>query len=95
MSIYRSYIGIDISKLTLDLFDDRTGEHYCFSSKSHSIEETLDRLAPSPDTLFVLEAMGSYGQRLEDILHQRGHAFARVLRATHNKGRRKSPVLTG
>ncbi|MBL4787053.1 MAG: IS110 family transposase [Cohaesibacteraceae bacterium] len=78
MSIYRSYIGIDISKLTLDLFDDRTGEHYCFSSKSHSIEETLDRLAPSPDTLFVLEAMGSYGQRLEDILHQRGHAFARV-----------------
>ncbi len=55
-----TYIGIDVSKATLDVAILPTGEHFVVSNDEAGIDELLDKLAEVSDALVVLEASGGF-----------------------------------
>lgn len=77
MKIHPGFVGCDVSKHHLDVFDPAaaTGRH--LENTSAAIAAWLDTLA-GRDVLVVFEATGRYDLDLRHALAERGVAFARV-----------------
>jgi transposase len=77
MTIAPGFIGIDISKSMLDVFDSAVGRVERIPNTGVSIAALIERWQPRP-LLVLFEATGRYDQRLCRALRQAGIAFARV-----------------
>ena len=70
-------VGIDVSKHTLDIFDDATGKPERIANAPQPITEQVARWRCS--NVFVLfEATGVYDRELAEVLHRAGVRFARI-----------------
>jgi len=70
-----SYVGIDISKATLDVAVLPTGEHFVVSNEEAGIEELLGKLAEVSDALVILEASGGFERPVAAALAASGVAL--------------------
>ena len=77
MTIAPDFVGIDVSKSTLDVFDAALGRSERIKNASAPIAALVARWRSRP--VFVLfEATGHYDRLLQTILHAAGISFARV-----------------
>lgn len=77
MTITPSFVGIDVSKSTLDVFDGTLGHGERIANASACIASLVERWHSKP--VFVLfEATGQYDRLLQRALHAAGIGFARV-----------------
>lgn len=77
MTLHRTFIGCDISKADLDLFDPRTGQALRIRNERAALRDfaqTLDK-----DSAFIIfEATGGHDRLLRHALAEAGVAFARI-----------------
>jgi transposase len=71
------YIGIDVSKYSLDIFDEAIGVAESIANAPRPIAEQLARWQCG-NVFVVFEATGVYDRELASQLHQAGIRFARV-----------------
>jgi len=77
MIISPGFVGIDVSKSTLDIFDSTSGRAERIANESGAISAVVDRWRSK--AVFVLfEATGRYDCDLQIALHAAGIDFARV-----------------
>jgi transposase len=70
-------VGIDVSKHTLDIFDDAVGKSERIVNAPQAITEQVARWR-SGNVFVVFEATGVYDRELAKALHQAGVRFARI-----------------
>jgi hypothetical protein len=98
----RSYVGIDVSKATLDVAILPAREHFVVSNDEAGIDELLGKLLAeeevSDDALVVLEASGGFERPLVAALpprRSRCSCSTLARRGTSPKLRASSPRPTG
>jgi transposase len=73
------YVGIDVSKATLDVAILPTGRHFVFSNDEEGFDELLGSLEdPNKPTLVVLEASGGFERPVAAAIAASGIAIAVV-----------------
>lgn len=77
MTISQGFIGIDVSKSTLDVFDSALGRGERIANASEPISAFIERWR-SKEVLVLFEATGQYDRLLQLALHAAGIAFTRV-----------------
>ena len=77
MIIQQNYIGCDISKQTLDIFDPQTSKFVRIDNERVALQAFVGTLDPETDFL-VFEATGHHDRLLRITLAQAGIAFARL-----------------
>ena len=77
MTIHHTFIGCDIGKQAIDIFDPRTARFCRIDNNEADLSAFAGRLDPAGD-LVVLEATGHYDRLLRLCLAQAGISFARV-----------------
>jgi transposase len=77
MTISPGYVGIDISKSKLDVFDAALGRAERIENTAASIALLAERWRGKP-VFVVFEATGRYDRQLQTALHLVGISFARV-----------------
>lgn len=77
MIIHPGFAGIDVSKLTLDVFDAAIGRGEHISNASEPIAALVERWR-SKDVFVLFEATGNYDRILRQALTAAGIRFARV-----------------
>jgi len=77
MNISPGYVGIDVSKATLDVFDAALGRGERIENASAAIAALLKRWR-SKDVFVLFEATGTYDRLLRKALSRTDIAFARV-----------------
>src|SRR4051812_16020356 len=77
MKIHPGFIGIDISKDFLDVFDSSIGVVHRIDNRPEAIGRLMANLAGS-DVFVLFEATGRYDRALRQALGRAGIAFARV-----------------
>jgi transposase len=70
------YVGIDVSKHQLDIFDEAVGVPERIANATQAITQLVARWRC--DTLVVFEATGVYDLELREALRQAGIRFARI-----------------
>lgn len=70
-----TYVGIDVSKATLDVAILPTREHFVVSNDEAGIDELLGKLAEVPDALVLLEASGGFERPVGAALAASGIAL--------------------
>lgn len=71
------YVGIDVSKHMLDIFDDAVGDAQSIANAPQPIAEQVARWQCG-NVFVVFEATGIYDRELASQLHEAGIRFARV-----------------
>jgi transposase len=71
------YVGIDVSKHMLDIFDDAVGDAQSIANAPQPIAEKVARWQCG-NVFVVFEATGIYDRELTSQLHEAGIRFARV-----------------
>jgi transposase len=71
------YVGIDVSKSMLDIFDDAVGKPERIANAPQPITEQVARWR-CDDVFVVFEATGVYDHVLAEVLRQAGIRFARI-----------------
>lgn len=77
MTIHLRYVGCDISKAFIDVFDPADGASRRLANEAGALAAFADGLK-SPGALVVFEATGPYDRRLGEALAEAGVAYARV-----------------
>jgi transposase len=77
MIIHPGFVGIDVSKAHLDVFDSRRGTCERIANTSTAIADLVDRWREE-DVFVLFEATGHYDVRLRNGLANQGIRFARV-----------------
>lgn len=77
MIIHPGFVGCDVSKLHLDIFDARTGVCERIANTTSALAAFAQRSAHNGD-LVVFEATGGYDKALRQALARAGCRFARV-----------------
>lgn len=77
MKIHPGFVGIDISKDFLDVFDSSIGVVHRIDNRPEAIGQLMANLAGS-DVFVLFEATGRYDKALRQALGAAGIAFARV-----------------
>lgn len=75
--IHPVFIGCDVSKSHLDLFDSKTGQHSRIDNTQAAIEAWLGTIERREATV-ILEATGRYDRCLCAALERDGHPYCRV-----------------
>ena len=71
------YVGIDVSKLTLEVFILPTGQHFTFTNDNAGYKELIHNL-PNMVNLVVFEATSSYEREAAKALATAGLSVAIV-----------------
>ena len=77
MTISPYWLGIDVSKATLDLFDEQSGRFIRLANEPASITELVDQLY-GHKVQVIFEATGQYDRLLRTALSAAGIGFVRV-----------------
>jgi transposase len=78
MSLHQFFIGCDVSKAHLDLFDSRDGRLCQIANTDSAVCAWLKAAAPCDKTLIVFEATGPHDGLVRDAAHRQGVACVRV-----------------
>jgi transposase len=78
MIIHPGFVGIDISKDRLDVFDAATGRSEPLPNEAQAIASLVERLRACGTKLVVFEATGRYDAPLRMALAAAGLSSARV-----------------
>lgn len=92
MTIHPGYIGIDVSKHWLDVFEPRSGESMRIANTAKALAALARRIAASGD-IAVFEATGGYDRRLREALIDAGAPHTRVNPARARAFARAAGVL--
>lgn len=77
MTIDHSFVGIDVSKAHLDIFEEATGRTERIANDPAAIAAALARW-PQANTRVIFEATGSYDRSLRSALEAAGSSYVRV-----------------
>jgi len=77
MNIHPGFVGCDVSKHHLDIFDARTGARFRIANTAPECADLAATIARNED-LLVLEATGGYDKTLRLALAAKGARFSRV-----------------
>lgn len=77
MIITPSWIGIDVSKHNLDVFDEASNRHRRIANTRQAIVALMTELA-GPERRVIFEATGHYDRTLRRVLGEAGIPFSRV-----------------
>jgi transposase len=77
MTIHHNYIGCDIAKEMLDLFDPLSGRPFRVANETAALAAFVATLDPATHFV-VLEATGHHDRLLRQLLGHAGIAFARI-----------------
>lgn len=69
---YQYFLGIDISKSKLDIYNSETGEFTQVLNNAKSIQKYLKTITPKQDLLVVIDLTGGYEQKAVDLFN---HVF--------------------
>ena len=69
MTLHPFYIGIDISKVHLDIYEESTKTHVQIENTVTAISSWLALLPEGPSTHIIFEATGRYDRKLVHALH--------------------------
>ena len=78
MAEEKVYIGIDVSKTWLDIYDYPTGESWRSENTEHGIGKLIERLQSLQIERIVVEATGGYEAKLAERMVQDGLPVSRV-----------------
>ena len=72
-SFYHNYIGVDVAKAKLDLYESSFQRFDVISNDVEPIDQLIARIVASKlSTLVIMEATGGYEALLREMLHQAG-----------------------
>lgn len=77
MTIHQNYLGCDISKHAVDVFDAASGKHARVANEWAALQSFAATLDPARDFV-VLEATGHHDRLLRHALAQRGIGYSRL-----------------
>lgn len=83
---FSRFIGIDVSKAKLDIYDDATGEFLTVENTAKAIEKYVSALSPDPELLIVVDLTGGYEALCVNTFYNRG------LPSTGRKGAGSKPL---
>ena len=75
---YKYFLGIDVSKSKLDIYNSETGEFTQVSNDIKSIQKYLKTITPKQDLLVVIDLTGGYEQKAVDLFYQTGFCVHRA-----------------
>lgn len=75
---YQDYIGIDVSKRTLDICIRSSGEYFQIENQEKAFKSLIKKCKTLTNCLIVLEATGGYERCVVEKLHENGIAVAIV-----------------
>lgn len=78
MSLHHFFIGCDVSKAHLDIYDGREDRLCRIANTDSAVCAWLLTAAPCDRTLIVFEATGTYDRFLREAVHRQGVACVRV-----------------
>ena len=78
---FSRFIGIDVSKAKLDIYDDATGEFLTVENTAKAIEKYVSALSPDPELLIVVDLTGGYEALCVNTFYNRGFTVHRGGRA--------------
>lgn len=68
---YQKFIGVDVAKAKLDLFDSSTNQSSTIANQAQAIQRQIQSWKASGETvLVVMEATGSYESSVVELLHE-------------------------
>ena len=77
MTLHPNFIGCDVSKDTLDLFDPESGRYRRVANQLEALQDFAASLEPGRD-IVVLEATGHHDRLLRHALSARGIGYVRL-----------------
>ena len=77
MTLHPNFIGCDVSKDTLDLFDPESGRYRRVANQLEALQDFAASLEPGRD-IVVLEATGHHDRLLRHALAARGIGYVRL-----------------
>ena len=77
MTLHPNFIGCDVSKDTLDLFDPESGRYRRVANRFEALRDFAASLEPGRD-IVVLEATGHHDRLLRHALAERGIGYVRL-----------------
>ena len=75
---FSRFIGIDVSKAKLDIYDDATGEFLTVENTAKAIEKYVSALSPDPELLIVVDLTGGYEALCVNTFYNRGFTVHRA-----------------
>jgi transposase len=78
MSLHQFFIGCDVSKAHLDVFDSRHDRQCRLANTDVAVRAWLETARPCDGTLIVFEATGRHDRFIRDAAHRQGVACVRV-----------------
>ncbi len=75
---FSRFIGIDVSKAKLDIYDAATGEFLTVENTAKAIEKYVSALSPDPELLIVVDLTGGYEALCVNTFYNRGFTVHRA-----------------
>ncbi len=75
---FNSFLGIDVSKNKLDIYNSQTGEFTKVKNNRTSIRRFCESVTPQNNLLIVVDLTGGYEQICVDIFHECGFHIHRA-----------------
>jgi transposase len=69
---YTQFVGIDVSKMKLDVYETKNKRYSIFSNNKVGIKKLLKAIKPSPDTLVLTDLTGGYENLVSNELVDHG-----------------------
>lgn len=77
-SVFNHFLGIDVAKNKLDIFNSQTGEFTQIKNCKKSIKDFCKKLTPQDDLLVVIDLTGGYEQACVDVFYDLGFKIHRA-----------------
>ena len=58
--LYTDFVGIDVSKLKLDVYDSKSNKYFCVNNDKEGIKSLLKRIKPCESLLVLIDLTGNY-----------------------------------
>ena len=88
-NLYADFIGIDVSKKKLDVYETKNKKYYCFTNDKEGIKSLLKTFKPSPALLVLIDLTGGYEALEVKSFYQAGFNVHRA------QGRKMKHFLKG
>jgi transposase len=77
-TLYVNFIGIDVSKDKLDIYETKTSKSYCITNDAKSIKSLLKNFKPSKDLLVLIDLTGGYEADIVNLFYEKGYNVHRA-----------------
>lgn len=75
---FNTFIGIDVSKDSLDIYSSTTGECWHIQNDEESLNTLVEKMPFSSETLVIIDLTGGYEARCVEAFHRFGFAVIRA-----------------